>query len=124
MDLILGAPRRRWARGEKLAAVAATFSPGTTVTEVARNFGISRSMLFAWRKKLRAEAGFPDVRRAPTFVPVTVTPDPVGFLGTSSAALMGPGTIEISFTDAPQMRITGSVDPVLATALVATLVAR
>ena len=27
MDLILGAPRRRWARGAKLAAVAATFSP-------------------------------------------------------------------------------------------------
>ena len=46
MDLILGAPRRRWARDEKLAAVAATFSPGMTVTAVAGNFGISRSMLF------------------------------------------------------------------------------
>lgn len=70
MDLILDAPRRRWARGEKLAAVAATFSPGITVTEVARNLGISRSMLFAWRKKLRAEAGFPEVTRAPSYVPV------------------------------------------------------
>jgi len=61
MDLILGAPRRRWARGEKLAAVAATFSPGMTVTAVARKLGISRSMLFAWRKTLRLEAGFPGV---------------------------------------------------------------
>jgi hypothetical protein len=32
-------------------------------------------MLFAWRKKLRAEAGFPEVARAPSFVPVTVRPD-------------------------------------------------
>jgi transposase len=124
MDLILGAPRRRWARGEKLAAVAATFSPGMTVTAVARKLGISRSMLFAWRKTLRLEAGFPDVRRAPTFVPVTLTPDPVGFVGSSSAALTAPGTIEISFTHAPQMRITGGVDPALASALVAALAAR
>lgn len=124
MDLILGAPRRRWARGEKLAAVAATFSPGVTVTAVARELGISRSMLFGWRKTLRAEAGFPETSRVPTFVPVTVTPDAVGFAGSSPAAVAGPGTIEISFTHAPQMRIIGGVDPALATALVAALAAR
>jgi transposase len=124
MDLILGTPRRRWARGEKLAAVAATFSPGMTVTAVARDLGISRSMLFAWRKTLRAEAGFPETSRAPTFVPVTVTPDPVGCVGTSPAAVAGPGMIEISFTHAPQMRITGGVDPALATSRVAALAAR
>ncbi len=124
MDLILGAPRRRWSRDDKLAAVAATFSPGMTVTEVARNLGIRSSMLYTWRKKLRAEAGFPEVPRTPIFVPVTVRPDPVGFAGASPAAVTGPGTIEISFTDAPQMRITGGVDPALASALVAALVAR
>ena len=124
MDLILGAPRRRWSRDDKLVAVAATFSPGMTVTEVARNLGIRSSMLYTWRKKLRAEAGFPDARYSPTFVPVTVTPDPVGFVGASPAAVTGPGMIEISFTDAPQMRITGGVDPALARALVAALAAR
>lgn len=124
MDLILGAPRRRWARGEKLAAVAATFSPGVTVTAVAHELGISRSMLFAWRKTLRAEAGFPETPRAPMFVPVTMSPDPVGCASASPAAVTGPGTIEISFTHAPQMRITGGVDPALATALVAALAAR
>lgn len=123
MDLILGAPRRRWARSEKLAAVAATFSPGMTVTEVARNLGIRSSMLYTWRKKLRAEAGFPDVRRPPAFVPVTLRPEPAGFVGDASAVTV-PGTIEIAFTDAPQMRITGGVDPALASALVAALAAR
>lgn len=122
MDLILGAPRRRWAHGEKLAAVAATFSPGVTVTAVAHELGISRSMLFSWRKRLRAEAGFPETSRAPMFVPVTVSPDPVGCASASPAA--GLGTIEISFTHAPQMRITGGVDPALATALVAALAQR
>lgn len=123
MDLIFGAPRRRWARSEKLAAVAATFSPGMTVTSVARDLGISRSMLFAWRRLLRAEAGFPDVRRPATFVAVNVRPDPDGFARASPAAV-GPGTIEISFTNGPQMRITGGVDPALATALVAALAPR
>jgi hypothetical protein len=56
------------------------------------------------------------------FVPVTVNPDPVGPANASSPA--GLGTIEISFTHAPQMRITGGVDPALATALVAALAAR
>lgn len=121
MDLIFGAPRRRWARSEKLAAVAATFSPGMTVTSVARDLGISRSMLFAWRRLLRAEAGFPDVRRPATFVAVNVRPDPVGFAHASAAGVTGAGAIEISFTNGPQMRITGSVDPALATALVAAL---
>jgi transposase len=124
MDLILGAPRRRWTRGEKLAAVAATFSPGMTVTAVARELGIRSSMLFAWRKRLRGEAGFPETSRKPTFVPVTMTSDPVGCVSASPAAVTSPGTIEISFTHAPQMRITGGVDPALATALVAALAAR
>ena len=123
MDLILGAPRRRWSRDDKLAAVAATFSPGMTVTEVARNLGIRSSMLYTWRKKLRAEAGFPDVRRPPAFVPVTLRPELAGFVGDASA-MTGAGTIEISFTDAPQMRITGGVDPSLASAIVAVLAAR
>jgi hypothetical protein len=94
-----------------------------TVTEVARNLGIRSSMLYTWRKKLRAEAGFPDVRRPPAFVPVTLRPEPAGFVGDASA-MTGAGTIEISFTDAPQMRITGGVDPALVSALVAALAAR
>lgn len=53
-------------------------------------------MLFAWCRKLRAEAGFPETSRAATFVPVTVTPDPAGFAGTSPSAVAGPGTIKIS----------------------------
>ncbi|MBI1193493.1 MAG: transposase [Bacteroidetes bacterium] len=118
MELILGASRLRWARGENLAAVAETFSPGMTVTATARERGINRSMLFAWRKKFRAEAGFPATSRAPSFVPVTVRPDPVGFSGASPAAGTGLGTIEISFTHAPQIRITGGVDPEIPTALI------
>lgn len=71
---MLGSPRRRWAPGEKLAAVAATFSPGMTVTAVARELGVSRSILFARRRKLRGEAGFPETQRAPAFGKRSVRP--------------------------------------------------
>ena len=95
-----------------------------TVTSVARDPGINRSMLFAWCRLLRAEAGSPETSSAPTFVPV-VAPDPVGFVRASPpAAGTGPGTIEISFTHLPQMQITGGVDLALAIALVAALAPR
>lgn len=54
---------------------------------------------------------------------MTVNPDPVVPASASPASATGQGTIEISFTQAPQMRITGGVDPALASALVAALAA-
>lgn len=51
-------------------------------------------------------------------MPVTVRPDPVGFSRASPAAGTGLGTVEISFMHAPQIRITGGVDPEIATAVI------
>jgi transposase len=119
VDIILGGPRRRWPRGEKLAAVSATFEPGMTVTDVARTLGISRSMLFAWRKAFRAEVGFPALPRRVAFVPVTLTHED----GVATPPLPT-GLIEISFSASPQMRISGGVDAGLACALVQALTLR
>jgi len=47
LDLNMVAPRRRWTRDEMLAALAEKFSPGMTVTAVARAHGTRRSNLFA-----------------------------------------------------------------------------
>jgi transposase-like protein len=60
MDLTLGAPRRRWARGEKLAAVAATFSPGVTVT-TATESRIANELGFATRQSYSDSDGEVDV---------------------------------------------------------------
>lgn len=70
--------RRRWSREEKERLVAATFEPGSSVSEIARSAGIHVSQLFHWRKGLCQLSG-PSV---PQFIPVEVAaalpaPDPV-----------------------------------------------
>ena len=42
--------RRRYTANEKLALVDATMQPGMTVSAVARQHGVSASLLFKWRQ--------------------------------------------------------------------------
>ena len=42
--------RRRWSLSEKSALVRRTYEPGMSVSLVARNEGVSASLLFQWRK--------------------------------------------------------------------------
>ena len=48
--------RRRWSLGEKAALVRRTYEPGMSVSLVARNEGVSASLLFQWRKLERQGA--------------------------------------------------------------------
>src|SRR3954463_15612814 len=59
VEIFQGRARRRWSEDDKRRLVAETFAPGETVHGVARRRGVSTSQLFTWRKRLRAEAGFP-----------------------------------------------------------------
>jgi transposase len=42
--------RRRWSETEKAALVAAAFSPGAKVAEVARQADVCTSLLYRWRR--------------------------------------------------------------------------
>ena len=42
--------RRRWSAGEKAALVRKTYEPGMSVSLVARQEGVSASLLFSWRR--------------------------------------------------------------------------
>lgn len=42
--------RRRWSAAEKAALVRKTYEPGMSVSLVARQEGVSASLLFTWRK--------------------------------------------------------------------------
>jgi transposase len=70
-SLITGPERRRsWSEDQKLALLAAAFSPGAKVSEVARRADICTSLIYRWRRDLAAEApsGFMRKRRfTPTF---------------------------------------------------------
>lgn len=48
--------RRRWSVAEKAALVSRTYEPGMTVSLVARQAGVSASLLFQWRKLERQGA--------------------------------------------------------------------
>src|ERR1700722_5966335 len=49
--------RRRWSRLEKEGWVAALMEPGANATEVAKQAGIDRSLLYRWRQQLAASHG-------------------------------------------------------------------
>ena len=60
--------RRRWTEEEKAWIVAESLDPATTVSAVARRYGLHPSQLFICRQQLAASAA----RDAPGFVPVLV----------------------------------------------------
>jgi transposase len=50
--------RRRWSEEEKLAILAAAFTPGGNVSEVSRRTDISTSLIYRWRKDFAGPTGF------------------------------------------------------------------
>src|SRR3954453_1700864 len=77
VEIFQGRARRRWSEDDKRRLVAETLAPGETVHGVARRRGVSTSQLFTWRKRLRAEAGFPpSPSGVPGFAAVAIAPVP------------------------------------------------
>ena len=71
------ARRRRWTLEQKLALVEEVSRPGSSVAAVADRYGVSRSLLFEWRRQIR-EGTMPGVVRAdaaPALVPVRIVED-------------------------------------------------
>lgn len=69
--------RRRWSADEKLALVEEAMRPGPLVAGVADRHGLSRGLLFDWRRQVR-EGTRPGVVRADvatTLVPVRIIQD-------------------------------------------------
>ena len=66
--------RRRWSEEEKLRIVLESLEAPRLVSAVARRHGITRSLLWDWRRTLKVEriAAEP----APVFVPAVVVPAP------------------------------------------------
>ena len=90
--------RRRWTDEEKAWIVAESLDPTTTVSAVARRYGLHASQLFTWRQQLAAPAAC----EGPAFVPVLVTED-------GPAPAEASGRIEISLGPAV-VRVGADVD--------------
>ena len=85
--------RRRWTDEEKAWIVAESLDPASTVSAVARRYGLHPSQLFVWRQQLAA----PAAREAPEFMPVVVAEDataPAETAGRIEIAL-GPAVVRV-----------------------------
>jgi transposase len=70
IEVFTGAGRRRaWTLEEKAAIVAESFDPNTSVSQVARNHGLTPTQLFTWRREARRGSA---VIEGPAFVPAMV----------------------------------------------------
>jgi transposase len=95
---------------EQKAIVAAAFRPGAAVREVACQADVTPSLIYRWRRDLRATAnGFAQVLMAPAGDGLATPPVPA---------------IEIDFAGNAHVRIPASVSPALAAAVVGALARR
>ena len=108
---ILAGPerRRRWSVEQKREIVAAAFGPGAVVRDVARRADVTPSLIYRWRRDLRAATGFAQVVVAP---------------GGDRVVMPSAAAIEIEFSGSSRVRIAASVPPALAAAVVAALARR
>lgn len=73
---VVASTRRRWSQEEKQAILSEASDGGISVSEVARRHGLSRDLLFRWRRELRkAAAAAQGSHRG--FVPLSL-PAPAG----------------------------------------------
>ena len=101
--------RRRWSTSDKLRLVMATREPGATVASVAREHGVSESLLYAWRSRLMPSAGGGTrmALAAGGFVPIAVAGDrPVSTVGPGDGCGAVPAaTIEIELPNGCRLRV-------------------
>lgn len=111
VELITGRRRRRdWTREEKAEILAASAVPGAVIADVARRYGVSRGLLWTWRRQAMS-----DLAAAGDFVPLRIVDevacDPAAEPdGLPSARPPAVGSIEIEIGRA-RIRVEGVVDP-------------
>lgn len=100
--------RRRWRDEEKLAILEEAFAPGACVSEVARRWDISTSLIYVWRRNARS------VGAEPAFVEAVVA---------DAGAPPGPGVdpvIQVELS-AARVSIFAAASPVLVGAVLRAL---
>ena len=135
VEIITGPERRRrWSDEEKLQLVAEACRPGSSVSQVARQRGISASQLFGWRRQALAKGLITDHRSDPsaapalTFAPVEVTEEPATPDAKQEArptrrrkATRASGMIEIELGSGDRVRVEGCTDAGLVARIITAL---
>ena len=101
-----GRRHRSWPDALKREIVSASFSPGSSVSKVARQYDVNANQVFSWRKRYRDEPSLPSISSGPQLIPVMVTAEP-------DAVATPPGvveTIEIDVAGKYRVRFGSGVD--------------
>jgi transposase len=127
--------RRRWSEDEKARIIEESLRPGAQITDIARRHGVSRALLYAWRREARCAPISPVASPIPEFVPVLLSapeepqsasaPSETGALDRGSRRsakrrVDGSGEIEVVLPGGARLTLRGRVE---ATALRAVLAA-
>lgn len=63
--------RRRWSEEDQCRILAAAFAPGSTVAAVARQYDVATSLIYKWRRTMRArETALPKL----SWFPMSLSP--------------------------------------------------
>ena len=122
MEFVTVGARQRWSDDAKRALVLETFAPGASVSGVARRHGVSPSLAFSWRKRMREELGIP---RGAKSAPM----EPAGFMSLVVADAPGartetPSAIEVELPGGVRVRICSAANPELVAAILKALARR
>jgi transposase len=110
MTVLTGPERRRWSEEDQCRTLAAAFAPGAPVAAVSRQYDVATSLIYKWRRTLRArEAGFAEV--------VVVPDGPVA----ASVLAAPPTMVELEIAGKVRLRIPPTTPPALAAAIVKAL---
>jgi transposase len=113
--------RRRWSAEERARIVAEATAPDASVAEIARRHGVSRSLIYTWRREASRElSGDGVVAALPGLVPVVVSdvsgerasPEAAPEKGRRrmSGAVKPDGAIEIALPGDVRMTVRGRVE--------------
>ena len=102
-----GRRHRSWPETLKREIVSASFSPGSSVSKVARQYDVNANQVFSWRKRYRDDMRVPAVSLGPQLLPVMVTAeDNAGATQPANVAEM----IEIDLAGKYRVRVGSGVD--------------
>jgi len=115
MEVVDSGRRRRWSEDEKLRIVSESLGGPRLVSTTARRYGISPSLLFAWRRSFRAvPVGKSAAETA--FVPAVFVAEP-----SSAAARALSGRIEIILANGRRLRVDAGIEVAALARVVAAL---
>lgn len=115
--------RRRWSSEQKASIAGEAAQPGASVAEVARRHGITRSLLYSWRREAVGRSGIASA--VPELVPVVIAGESsrsaIAVAERRKPSASPAGTIEIALPGAVRVRVCGKVEERTLRAVLAAL---